>query len=187
MAKVCISSCIGALDWSASLLEGLSRLLSLPRRAETSVCTHVCVGFPTVSSGSCDTGQRALHCALHRALMLVRVALAPLALLPDPFLSIALHKHLKLVHLPLEAESPRAEHPADKAKELLLLAPSLQQVEKSSPDQQHGPGMRDGACLPSHDPASPARRMRSEPWLPPAVEEIKPWAPTCWMNSLMLS
>lgn len=95
MTQVCISSCVGALDWSASHLESFSRLLSLPRKAETFVCTHVCVGFLTASCGSCDTGQRALHCALHRAFMPVGLALAPLALLPDLFLIIALHKHPK--------------------------------------------------------------------------------------------
>lgn len=63
MRKVCISSCGGALDWSTSPLECLSRLLSLPRRAETSVHAHICGGFPTVSCGSCHTGQRAHHCA----------------------------------------------------------------------------------------------------------------------------
>lgn len=64
---------------------------------------------------------------------------------------------------PLEAESPRAEHPEGKSKELFLLATSLQQMDKSSPDQQHGPAMQDGACLPPHSPDSFARRMNSLP------------------------
>lgn len=95
MAKVDTSSCVEALHWSASHLEGLSSLLTLHRRAETSDCTQVFVGFPTGSCGSCDTGQRVLHGALHRALVLVTLALIPLALLPNLFLSIVLHKHIQ--------------------------------------------------------------------------------------------
>lgn len=45
------------------------------------------------SCESCDSGQRVFHWALHRALVLVRLALIPLDLLLCLFLSIALLKH----------------------------------------------------------------------------------------------
>lgn len=45
------------------------------------------------SCGSCDSGQSVFHWALHRALVLVRLALIPLDLLLCLFLSIALLKH----------------------------------------------------------------------------------------------
>lgn len=68
---------------------------SLTRKAETSVYTCIFVGFPAASCASYDTGQTARHCALHRALMMDRLALVLLALLSDLFLNITLHKHFK--------------------------------------------------------------------------------------------
>lgn len=140
MTKVCISSCVGTLDRSTTPLEDFSRLLSLSRRAETSMCTHTCMGFPSVSCGSCDTDRDHIpvHCIGHSYRSDRPWPLQPFS---QACVSVLLCTNTSTVAFPLEAESPRAEHPADEAKELPSLAPSLQQMDKPSPDQQHGPGM----------------------------------------------
>lgn len=64
LTKVGTLSCIETLDWSPSHLEELFSLLTLLRRAETSECKQVFMGFPTGCRGSCDTGRGCFtgHC-----------------------------------------------------------------------------------------------------------------------------
>jgi len=137
MTKVCISSCVGALDWSTSPLGGLSRLLSLPRRVETSVCTHSC------RLSSCllwELGHWAERTSLCTAWGTCVGQSSPGPASPSP-------RHISQYCF---AQTPQVWHFHWKQRPLglniqqtgLSLARSLQQMDESSPDQQHG-HMRD--------------------------------------------
>lgn len=155
--KVCIFSNVGALHWSTSPLR-FSVVLSLPRKSETNVCTHLC-GL-SVYCGSWDTGQRALLCALHRALLLVRLALVPLALLPDLFIGIAQEWHF---HWKQRAQGVNIHQM--RPRSYFHLLPLCSRWTSSFLTSSLAP-----VCGMVHacHPKTRETRMRSQPWLPPS-------------------
>lgn len=130
----------------------ISLLWELQRRAEN---TSLCVAYD----------------------ILVRPALVSLDLLPDLFLSSAVHKESKY-SIPLGVGSIRAECQKDKSKELLCAAhgevPSFPVVWPQ----------RVRRCTSANTSPSPCERLQDEFCLLPAAEGVWLWAPTYWKNCL---
>lgn len=93
--------------WTSSL-EVLLRLLSLPWREETSVCTHVHVSLPSLSCGSWALHRTTVHCTGHNAGQ-ANFGLSSLA--PRPVAQYCSAQRCRSTTLPLEADSPRLNVP----------------------------------------------------------------------------